>query len=349
MGAPARAACARRFTWDRVAERARAVYDGVLRRDGAGSTAPAPRRCRRRRAAGEACGVRGIHAVGSSDPPVDDAAPHAGATAAPSSSTRTARWSTTCPTTSIPALLRLTPRRCDGLRALADAGYALFVVTNQPGLAPGRFTRREFAALAARAAPSRLATSAASSSPASTAARTRRAPVGRAGLRLPQARARHAAPGRARASPRPRALLDRRRHPRRRRGRPSRRLPHRAARQRQRDRMEAARRSRSPDARRADLADAARFDPRRASRSRSRRERAAVAPSRPRPSAARRQRLARACGKPAVRAARQSRRRADDDAGAAALRAGLPDARITLLASPAGARCGAASSTMSTT
>jgi len=48
-----------------------------------------------------------------------------------------------------PARLRFTPSALVGLRALADAGYALIVVTNQPGLATGRFTRREFAALEA--------------------------------------------------------------------------------------------------------------------------------------------------------------------------------------------------------
>ena len=46
-----------------------------------------------------------------------------------------------------PALLRFTPSALVGLRVLADAGYAIIVVTNQPGLATGRFTRREFAAL----------------------------------------------------------------------------------------------------------------------------------------------------------------------------------------------------------
>jgi len=46
-----------------------------------------------------------------------------------------------------PAHLRFTPSALVGLRALADAGYAIIVITNQPGLATGRFTRREFAAL----------------------------------------------------------------------------------------------------------------------------------------------------------------------------------------------------------
>jgi len=46
-----------------------------------------------------------------------------------------------------PARLRFTPSALVGLRALADAGYAVIVVTNQPGLATGRFTRRDFAAL----------------------------------------------------------------------------------------------------------------------------------------------------------------------------------------------------------
>ena len=46
-----------------------------------------------------------------------------------------------------PALVRFTPSALVGLRALADAGYSIIVVTNQPGLATGRFTRREFAVL----------------------------------------------------------------------------------------------------------------------------------------------------------------------------------------------------------
>ncbi|HUG25284.1 D-glycero-alpha-D-manno-heptose-1,7-bisphosphate 7-phosphatase [Piscinibacter sp.] len=40
-----------------------------------------------------------------------------------------------------PALLRFTPHAMDGLRLLAQQGYKLIVVTNQPGLAYGRFTR----------------------------------------------------------------------------------------------------------------------------------------------------------------------------------------------------------------
>jgi D-glycero-D-manno-heptose 1,7-bisphosphate phosphatase len=46
-----------------------------------------------------------------------------------------------------PRRLRFTASALVGLRALADAGFAIIVVTNQPGLATGRFTRREFAAL----------------------------------------------------------------------------------------------------------------------------------------------------------------------------------------------------------
>ncbi|HEV7576670.1 MAG TPA: HAD family hydrolase [Caldimonas sp.] len=46
-----------------------------------------------------------------------------------------------------PGRLRFTPSALAGLRVLADAGFAIIVVTNQPGLASGRFTRREFAAL----------------------------------------------------------------------------------------------------------------------------------------------------------------------------------------------------------
>lgn len=40
-----------------------------------------------------------------------------------------------------PALLRFTPRAIEGLRLLARAGFALVVVTNQPGVAMGRFDR----------------------------------------------------------------------------------------------------------------------------------------------------------------------------------------------------------------
>jgi histidinol-phosphate phosphatase family protein len=46
-----------------------------------------------------------------------------------------------------PALVRFTPNALEGLRLLDRAGYALIVVTNQPGLAAGRFTRGEFARL----------------------------------------------------------------------------------------------------------------------------------------------------------------------------------------------------------
>ncbi|MDQ6680700.1 MAG: HAD family hydrolase [Pseudomonadota bacterium] len=46
-----------------------------------------------------------------------------------------------------PALLRFTPNALEGLKLLDHAGYALVVVTNQPGLAAGRFSRAEFARL----------------------------------------------------------------------------------------------------------------------------------------------------------------------------------------------------------
>jgi len=46
-----------------------------------------------------------------------------------------------------PARLRFTPHALDALRLLDGAGFALFVVTNQPGLASGRFSRAEFAHL----------------------------------------------------------------------------------------------------------------------------------------------------------------------------------------------------------
>ena len=46
-----------------------------------------------------------------------------------------------------PALLRFSANALEGLKLLDRAGYALVVVTNQPGLAAGRFTRGEFARL----------------------------------------------------------------------------------------------------------------------------------------------------------------------------------------------------------
>ncbi len=53
-----------------------------------------------------------------------------------------------------PAQLRFTPNALDALRLLDEAGFRLIVVSNQPGLATGRFTRADFArlrhALAAR-------------------------------------------------------------------------------------------------------------------------------------------------------------------------------------------------------
>ena len=48
-----------------------------------------------------------------------------------------------------PALLRFAPAACESLVALAAAGYALLVVTNQSGLALGCFTRAQFALLQA--------------------------------------------------------------------------------------------------------------------------------------------------------------------------------------------------------
>lgn len=39
-----------------------------------------------------------------------------------------------------PARIRFTPGAIDGLRLLADQGYRLFVVSNQPGVALGRFS-----------------------------------------------------------------------------------------------------------------------------------------------------------------------------------------------------------------
>jgi histidinol-phosphate phosphatase family protein len=48
-----------------------------------------------------------------------------------------------------PNRLEFTPNAAEALQLLDAAGFALIVVTDQPGLASGRFTRREFAALEA--------------------------------------------------------------------------------------------------------------------------------------------------------------------------------------------------------
>lgn len=46
-----------------------------------------------------------------------------------------------------PAQLRFTPHALEGLRLLAERGYPLIVVTNQPGLAYGMFTRAQLTRL----------------------------------------------------------------------------------------------------------------------------------------------------------------------------------------------------------
>jgi histidinol-phosphate phosphatase family protein len=46
-----------------------------------------------------------------------------------------------------PSLLRFTPRAVPALQLLAREGFAIVIVSNQPGLALGRFTRSEFATL----------------------------------------------------------------------------------------------------------------------------------------------------------------------------------------------------------
>lgn len=48
-----------------------------------------------------------------------------------------------------PALLRFTPQALPALQRLAAAGYLLFIVTNQSGLATGRFTHAQFSVLEA--------------------------------------------------------------------------------------------------------------------------------------------------------------------------------------------------------
>ena len=48
-----------------------------------------------------------------------------------------------------PALLRFTPHAEAALRRLVDAGYLLIVISNQPGIALGRFTIAELRGLAA--------------------------------------------------------------------------------------------------------------------------------------------------------------------------------------------------------
>ena len=48
-----------------------------------------------------------------------------------------------------PALLRFQPGACEALAAFAAAGYALVIVSNQSGLALGRFTHGQFAKLRA--------------------------------------------------------------------------------------------------------------------------------------------------------------------------------------------------------
>lgn len=46
-----------------------------------------------------------------------------------------------------PAQLRFTPNALDALRLLDETGFRLIVVSNQPGLATGRFSRADFARL----------------------------------------------------------------------------------------------------------------------------------------------------------------------------------------------------------
>src|SRR5690606_17075682 len=48
-----------------------------------------------------------------------------------------------------PARLRFTPQALEGLRLLAEHGHVLFVITNQPGLERGLFSRLDFSHLQA--------------------------------------------------------------------------------------------------------------------------------------------------------------------------------------------------------
>ncbi len=73
----------------------------------------------------------------------DSAAPHAGLDAAPRAIFVDLEGALVepLPDNVDPAGLRLRPLALDGLRLLADAGYRLIVVTQQPGLAYGIFSR----------------------------------------------------------------------------------------------------------------------------------------------------------------------------------------------------------------
>jgi len=49
-----------------------------------------------------------------------------------------------------PARIRLLPGAAEGIRSLSEAGYRLFVVTNQPGIARGYFLKQAMAAIRSR-------------------------------------------------------------------------------------------------------------------------------------------------------------------------------------------------------
>ena len=217
-----------------------AVYQGVL-----AETAPAARRRRAfpavDRARGE-CARRERGGLAGAGRPLRSGREQRAARhrRAPCSSTRTARSSRTCPTTSIRRACASRRRRWRRCALLADAGYALVVVTNQPGLAAGRFTRRRIRAAASARCADRVREEAGVELAGFYACPHAPSRGRRIGLPVPQARARACcARPRSRIASTSRArwmvgdILDDVE------AGPSRRLPHDAARRRQRDRVAA--------------------------------------------------------------------------------------------------------------
>ena len=117
------------------------------------------------------------------------------------SSTRTARCSTTCPATSIRITDAPRARRARGVALLARIGVPLFVISNQSGVALGKFERHR--ARRRRSAPAsvRCAAGAAFDATSIGARIIREASCpSNAIMRMPQARAGHVAARGARAS-----------------------------------------------------------------------------------------------------------------------------------------------------